>query len=147
MMTWLYQNKEFTEDDIGDAYGFVYLITNVQNGKKYIGKKFFTKSSYSQKNGKRRKTRKKSDWLSYWGSNKTLIEDFNTVGEEYFKKEILHLCYSRSECSYLELREQMDNRVLESNDWYNDWIMVRVRKSHIIKADTDTYKENDEETR
>lgn len=144
-MTWLYQNKEFVENDIGKAYGFVYCITNLQNGKKYIGKKFFTKSSYTQKKGKRRKSRKNSDWLSYWGSSKSLTEDFDTIGKENFKREILHLCYSRSECAYLELREQIDNRVLESDNWYNDWIMVRIRKCHIIKVNTDTYNISEEE--
>lgn len=142
-MSWTYKGQEFTEDMIGDAYGYVYCITNLQNGKKYIGKKFFTKSGQKQKNGKRRRVRKKSDWLTYWGSNKRLQEDFRNIGEDNFKREILHLCKTRSECSYLELKEQMDNRVLESDKWYNDWIMVRVRKDHILsKGSTNTYNES-----
>jgi len=142
-MIWTYKQQDFTEDMIGDAYGYVYCITNLDNGKKYIGKKFFSKSGYKQKNGKRKKVRKPSDWLTYWGSNKRLQEDIRNNGEEKFTREILHLCKSRSECSYLELKEQMDNRVLESDRWYNDWIMVRVRKDHILsKSSTNTYNES-----
>lgn len=146
---WLYQNKEFTEDEIGDAYGYVYCITNVFNNRKYIGKKFFSKAGYKQVKGKRKKIRKPSDWLTYWGSNKTLLEDIKILGEENFRREILYLCKTRSECAYLELREQIDKRVLESDSYYNDWLMVKVRKDHLKhlteKQHTDTYKIPEEE--
>ena len=145
-MTWLYQSREFTEEDIGDAYGYVYCITNVSTNRKYIGKKFFSKAGYKQVKGKRKKIRKPSDWLSYWGSNKTLLEDIKNLGEENFTREILYLCKTRSECAYLELREQIDKRVLESDSWYNDWIMVKVRKDH-IKVNTNTYKSEDDKNR
>jgi hypothetical protein len=148
-MSWYYKEKEFTEEMIGDSYGFVYLITNLINHKKYIGKKFFSKAGYKTVKGKRKKIRKSSDWLSYYGSNKTLLEDVTSHGEENFKREILHLCKTRSDCAYLELKEQIDNRVLESTEWYNDWIMVKVRKDHIkhfnFKPDTDTYNILEEE--
>jgi hypothetical protein len=148
-MNWQYNKKEFTEEMIGDSYGFVYLITNLINNKKYIGKKFFSKAGYKTVKGKRKKIRKSSDWLKYYGSNKTLLEDVTLHGEENFKREILHLCKTRSDCAYLELKEQIDNRVLESTDWYNDWIMVKVRKDHIkhfsFKPDTDTYNIPEEE--
>lgn len=130
-MNWLYQNKLFTEDMIGDSYGYVYIITNLIDNKKYIGKKFFSKAGYKTVKGKRKKIRKPSDWLKYYGSNKTLLEDVKLHGEQNFKREILHLCKTRSDCAYLELKEQMDNRVLESGSWYNDWIMVKVRKDHL----------------
>ena len=145
-MTWLYQGREFTEEDIGDAYGYVYCITNSTNSRKYIGKKFFSKAGYKQVKGKRKKIRKPSDWLTYWGSNKTLLEDIKNLGEERFTREILYLCKTRSDCAYLELREQIDNRVLESDSYYNDWIMIKVRKDHIKGGTPDTYKKNDENT-
>ena len=130
-MSWLYQNKEFTEEMIGDSYGYVYLITNLINNKKYIGKKFFSKAGYKTVKGKRKKIRKPSDWLEYYGSNKTLLEDVKIQGEQNFKREILHLCKTRSDCAYLELREQIDKRVLESDGFYNDWVSVKIRKNHL----------------
>jgi hypothetical protein len=130
-MSWLYQGRIFNEEDIGDHYGFVYILENTMTGRKYIGKKFFSKAGYKQVKGKRKRIRKPSDWLTYWGSNKTLLEDIKNLGEENFKREILYLCKTRSECAYLELREQIDKRVLESDSWYNDWIAVKVRKDHL----------------
>ena len=40
---WYYYNtaEEFKEEDIGENVGFVYIITHVKTGRKYIGKKFF----------------------------------------------------------------------------------------------------------
>jgi hypothetical protein len=74
-MTWYYQEKEFTEDMIGDSYGFVYILENVMTGRKYLGKKFFSKAGYKQVKGKRKKIRKTSDWLEYYGSNKMVQEE------------------------------------------------------------------------
>lgn len=128
---WTYKGQEFLEEHIGSSYGYVYCITNLQDGRQYIGKKFFSKAGYKTVKGKRKKIRKPSDWLTYWGSNKQLLEDIKNTGEENFKREILHLCATRSDCAYLELREQMDRRVLESDNYYNDWIMIKVRKDHI----------------
>ena len=129
-MNWLFNGEEFnvvTED----YFGFIYCITNLQNGKQYIGKKFFSKAGYKTVKGKRKKIRKPSDWLTYWGSNKTLLEDIQKLGEQHFRREILHLCTTRSDCAYLELREQIDRRVLESDGFYNEWVAVKVRKDHL----------------
>ena len=79
-MTWYYKNEEFTEEMIGDSYGYVYVITNLLNNRKYIGKKFFSKAGYKTVKGKRKKIRKPSDWLDYYGSNKTLLEDVTLHG-------------------------------------------------------------------
>lgn len=130
-MMWTYKGQEFLEEQIESSYGYVYCITNVLSGRQYIGKKFFSKAGYKTVKGKRKKIRKPSDWLTYWGSNKTLLEDIKNLGEENFRREILHLCATRSDCAYLELREQIDRRVLESDQYYNDWIMIKVRKDHI----------------
>lgn len=128
---WIYQNEEFVEEKIGDNIGFVYLITNLTNNKKYIGKKFFTSSKTKQVKGKKKRIRVPSDWQTYYGSNTELQNDVILLGPENFKREILHLCKSRGECGYLEAKEQFVSAVLETNDFYNTWIMVRVRKSHI----------------
>jgi hypothetical protein len=130
-INWIYNDKDFTEQDIGDNYGFVYIITHLTTGKKYVGKKFFYSVRTKIIKGKRKKLKSFSDWQTYYGSNSELQNDVQTYGVESFKREILHLCRSKGECSYLEAKEQFDRCVLESTDYYNAWIMVKVRKTHI----------------
>ena len=139
-MTWTYLNTPITELPL-DVVGFVYLITNTMSGRRYIGKKLakFSKTRYkmhTQKNGKRvkKKIRSKidSDWLTYYGSCDALTKDIAAIGEYYFSREIIRLCYSKSECSYWEAKEQFYNEVLESDLWYNGQISVRLHKSHIM---------------
>ena len=138
-MTWYYAGQEITELP-EDAVGFVYLITNIATGKMYVGKKLakFAKTSYKVvklKNGtkKRKKIKSKinSDWQQYYGSSPNLTEDINQQGTHNFKREILSYCKSRSECSYVEAREQFSRRVLESDDYYNGHIQCRIHGSHI----------------
>lgn len=138
-MTWQYQGNEINELP-EDCIGFVYLITNTASGRKYIGKKLakFSKTTYRTvklKNGtkKRKKIRSKidSDWQTYYGSNDELNRDVLLLGAEKFTREILYLCKSKAECSYIEAREQFTRRVLETDDYYNGQISVRVHGSHI----------------
>jgi hypothetical protein len=140
-MSWTYQ-EAVVETLPEDCIGFVYLITNTTNGRMYIGKKLakFSKTTYKTvklKNGtkKKKKIRNKidSDWREYYGSSPNLTADIEALGKENFKREILFYCKSKSECSYIEAREQFSRRVLESNDYYNGHIQVRVHGSHIIK--------------
>ena len=140
-MVWLYKNTQISELP-EDCVGFVYLITNNITGRKYIGKKLakFSKTTYKtvkQKNGikKRKKIRSKidSDWQEYYGSSLELTADVIKLGTENFSREILFYCQSKSECSYIEAREQFTRRVLESTDYYNGHIQVRVHGSHIRK--------------
>lgn len=130
-LNWQFNEIDFTESMIGDNYGFVYCITNTINGKKYIGKKFFYSSKTKQVKGKKKKIKVFSDWQTYYGSNEELKKDVIIHGRESFKREILYLCKSKGECGYLEAKEQFVKGVLETDDYYNTWIMVRVRKSHI----------------
>jgi len=136
---WTYQG-EIVNELPDDCVGFVYLITNTTNNKKYIGKKLakFSKTTYKTvklKNGnkKKKKIRSKidSDWQEYYGSSPNLTEDVNTLGKEKFTREILYYCKSKSECSYIEAREQFTRKVLESDEYYNGHIQVRVHGSHI----------------
>jgi hypothetical protein len=130
-LNWQHNSQDFTEDLIGDNYGFVYQITNLVNGKKYIGKKFFYSTKTKQVKGKKKKIKVFSNWQTYYGSSDILHKDVLQYGNEKFVREILHLCKSKGECGYLEAKEQFIRGVMESDDYYNTWIMVRVRKSHI----------------
>jgi len=130
-LNWTYNDKEFTEDLIGDNLGFVYEITNLENNRKYIGKKLFHSSKTKQVKGKKKRIKVPSDWQTYYGSSADLAKDVLSLGQEKFQRKIIHLCKSRGECSYLEAKEQFLNCVMERDDYYNTWIMVRVRKSHI----------------
>lgn len=127
-MSWTYQDKPV--NDIPECYvGFVYLITNKTNNKKYIGKKLskFTKSKPPLKGKKnRRRYEIESDWRDYWGSSDKLLQDIETLGTENFTREILYFCKSKAELSYIETREQFDRRVLETEEYYNGIINVRV---------------------
>lgn len=131
-----------------DYYGFVYRIT-VSNseelpadmrGRIYIGKKQF---GYSKKKRlskkKRRETGKRvervevdSKWLGYFGSNKQLVEDVKNFGEQHFKREVLHLCYTKTQLSYYEVKEQIEHRVLMVNS-YNGWISCKIFKNRFTQ--------------
>lgn len=138
-MCWYYENTLINTLP-EDCIGFVYLITNLTTGKKYIGKKLakFSKTTYKVvklKNGTKKKkkirTKVDSDWQEYFGSSEALLKDVAELGPENFRREILYYCKSKSECSYIEAREQFTRRVLESDEYYNGHIQVRVHKGHI----------------
>ena len=131
-MTWQYNGQEFTEDMIGDSYGYVYIIVNKTNNRKYIGKKFFSKAGYKTVKGKRKKIRKASDWLLYYGSNKELQEEVKVLGADNFSREILYLCKSRSECSYRETMEILNRGALLTEDYYNSWVLCKIHKAHVF---------------
>ena len=143
-LNWKYNNEDFTEGLIGDNYGFVYEITNLTNKRKYIGKKFFYSAKTKQVKGKKKKVKVPSDWQTYYGSNTELVNDVKLHGEENFSREILHLCKTKGECGYLEAKEQFVRGVMESEDYYNVWIMVRVRKSHIKDYNARVSQRNEE---
>ena len=124
-------------DSIPEEYeGFVYLITNKTNNKKYIGKKLAKfKTTKPPLKGKKNKRRghKESDWKEYWGSSDRLIADVEALGPQNFTREILYFCTNRAEMSYIEAREQFDRRVLESDEYYNGIINVRVGGSEKLR--------------
>ena len=123
MNEWIYRGETLTAIP-KDAYGFVYLITNTTNDKKYIGKKFF----YS----KRKTELHESNWKVYYGSSKVLLSDIEKIGNNEFKREILHLCKDKSTCQYMEAKELFDNNVLFSDNFYNKDILGKVRRKPIL---------------
>jgi hypothetical protein len=132
-MTWYY-NGEPLEEIPEDSYSFVYLITNLITGRQYIGKKlfFFTKTKTIK--GKKKKVKSESDWKDYWSSSDELKADIEALGQDNFKREILHICPNKGTASYFEAKAQMVNEVLEYPDkWYNGQIQVRVHRNHIKK--------------
>ena len=140
IMNWQYQGKDIVELP-NDCVGFVYQITNTTNGRMYIGKKLAKfKRSRRPLKGRKNKRRYKvdSDWQDYYGSSDELTIDIKKLGKEYFKREILFYCNSKAEMSYVEAREQFARKVLESNDYYNGHIRVRVHGKGILKEKAST---------
>lgn len=140
MTDWTYKGLTFTSEDIKDYYGFVYRITNLSNNKMYIGKKFFwNKKRLPPLKGRKNKRNKlvESDWKQYYGSSeevKSLVEE---TGRENFKREILYLCRSKGECTYIEAKLQFDYNVLLSNDYYNEFIGCKIHSAHIKQMKED----------
>ena len=131
-MTWLYEGKEYTGENIAEWSGFVYLITNLADGRKYIGKKLFWFSKQRIIKGKKKKTKVESDWRTYWSSSEEVQADVAKLGEDSFRREILHFCLNKGSTSYFEAKEQFLNEVLEHPElWYNGQIQCRIHRSHI----------------
>lgn len=142
---WTY-NGEPVNELPKDCEGFVYLITNLEDGRKYVGKKLakFKKTRPPLK-GRKNKRREKveSDWQDYWGSSDNLKEDVAKLGPDKFSREILHFCNSRGLMSYLEAREQFERRVLETDEYYNGIINVRVGGSKILREGLASMEDQD----
>jgi len=137
---WYIDNKPFEYDDSDPYVGFVYCITDLSNNKKYVGKKNFTSKRRLQPlKGKTRKRTviKESDWQDYFGSSdevKALVEE---KGAKNFHREILHLCKSKGEMSYLEAKEQFDRGVLLSDEYYNGIINCKIHRTHVRSLSND----------
>lgn len=128
---WLHNGIEFTDEMIGDYTGFVYIITDLDNQRMYVGQKnFWTPKTRSVK-GKKKRIKVISDYKEYYGSNLELQERVKLLGPDKFRREILHLCSNKGSQNYLELREQIDRRVMETEDYYNSFVGGKIHKKHI----------------
>ena len=137
---WIYFDRPFSGSDVGDYFGFVYLITNLTNQRQYIGRKYFW--SFRTPKGKKRKVKQESDWKKYYGSCPELKEDIEKIGKENFKRNILSLHKTKGKTNYEETRQLFTNNVLtESLDgtvpkYYNSNILSRYyRKDYYDKDD------------
>lgn len=143
-MTWLYQGTA-VEILPEDCEAFVYLITRLDNNRKYIGKKLAkfkkTKPPLKGKKNKRRST-VESDWQTYWGSSEQLQADVAELGEDKFTREILYFCPSRGVASYLEMYEQVKRQVLFTDDYYNGIINVRIGSSKVLSETIKAFEKN-----
>ena len=150
MSKWLYKDEEYTSIDQfpEGCHGFVYKITNLKDGRFYIGRKILynttnkllTKKELAEQTGPGRKPKKKkvvreSNWIKYWGSNKPLLEDIKELGEENFKREIVQLTFSKKELTYYELHYQCVYEVLLS-DSYNSNILGKFYPRDLIQEKT-----------
>ena len=126
---WMYNEVPFTSADIGEHFGFVYLIANKSNQRQYIGRKYFW--SFRTPKGKKRKVKSESDWKNYYGSCPELKEDIGKFGRENFSRTILSLHKTKGKTNFEETRQLFNNNVLtESLDsgtpaYYNSNILNR----------------------
>ena len=130
-MSWVYNGLPFENMIDAEYYGFVYLITNLKTGKMYVGKKLFWSKKTRQVKGKKKKELVESDWRDYWGSNQELLSDIEKFGKEHFTRTILRLCKTKGEATYYESKEIFERDALLKEEYYNSWVMCRVRKSHL----------------
>jgi len=132
---WYYQNNPIDPEQLNGYKSFVYLITNTVNDKKYVGKKKlqFTRKK-KVKNSKRRVTEiRESDWAEYYGSSEALAKDIVKYGKDAFRREILYLCNTHTEATYLELKEQVIRDVLlHPADYYNSYVGCRLNRTHLL---------------
>ena len=130
---WYMNDIEFT-DAPDDIEGFVYVITDKRNNKKYVGKKrFWSVTRKPPLKGKTRKrvVRKESDWTKYYGSSELVNQLLVEHGEDNFHREIIHLCKTKGEMSYLEAKEQFDRNVLLNDEYYNEFIGCKIHSKHV----------------
>lgn len=132
MNDWMYHGEPFT--DPGNSLGFIYLIINNTTGKKYIGRKLFTSAATRQIKGKKKKYRKDSGWQNYWSSSEDVKSDVLLFGKGSFTREILYLCETKSELTYMENFCIFTHHALIRTDFYNQWLTCRVRKSNLVKT-------------
>jgi len=128
-MTWFYRGKEVSDEALKGNAGFIYLITDLTTGKRYIGRKYLT-FSRKLKKGDKRRTSFESDWRDYYSSSKELQSLVEIHGKENFKREIIAFGKTKGEVNFLEVCCQFHVGVLESDEWLNDAIN-KWKKAHV----------------
>jgi len=137
-MSWVYKDKVFDKKDIDKNIGFVYLIENLTNKKKYIGqKKFFTVTTRPPLKNKirKRKLKKFSDWEDYYGSNEELKADVVSLGKSNFHREILFLCERKSQMNYIETKLIFLYDAILDDGYYNTWVSCKINRNQLEKME------------
>ena len=141
---WTYQGTTFTSDDINDFFGYVYCITNLQTGRKYIGRKYFVQKRKPRSGKGKRRVTSESDWKKYYGSSDELKGDLKKFGKGIFKREILSLHKTKGIVNFEETKQLFLNNVLtEALDdgtpaYYNSNILGRYMRKDYGKFGTDS---------
>ena len=136
---WIFNGHPFLSEDINDSFGFVYCITNLLDGRKYIGRKYFYQLRKPRGGGRR--VRSESDWKKYYGSSAELTEDRKQYGNLVFKRDILSLHKSKGLTNFEETRQLFLNNVLTEamNDgtpaFYNSNILGRYMRKDYFQTD------------
>ena len=133
---WYYEDKIFNPEKHSHCNyaGFVYIITDLSNQKKYVGKKLFWKiHKLKPLKGKvnKRHSKRDSDWQDYFGSNEEVKLLVEQSGRERFKREIIRLCKTKGEMTYFEMKEQIDRKVLFDDKYYNEFIGGKIHSKHL----------------
>ena len=136
MSEWYYNNELYdpTESDLSEYVGFVYIITEKETNMKYVGKKLFHRRKTLPVTKTRKRKKKilvESDWREYFGSSENVKLVLVDKGSDAFHREILHLCKTKGDCSYMEMLEQVQRNVLADESYYNGIINVRINRSHL----------------
>lgn len=123
---WMYNGKPLEIEDTEGFTGMVYLIENIVDNKFYVGKKFFWFAKHRLVNKKKKRVKAESDWKTYYGSSRKLLEDVERLGIDKFKRSVLHLCKTKTQCSFYELEEQITRDALLSESYYNEFIGCKI---------------------
>lgn len=129
---WHLSDGTVLESPPENAVGFVYRITRISDNKFYIGKKKLQFKRTKVVKGKKKRFTVDSDWETYYGSSEELKADVASLGESAFRREILHMCYTLSECNYFETKEIFQNSCLLREDCYNSWVSCKIHKKHVF---------------
>jgi len=143
---WSYNNKIINNlEDFGDVipFGFIYIVTHIPTGKKYLGKKSLF-HTLNKKMGKKelaeqpitrgrtkltKKIIKESDWLTYYGSEEFIKQKIKEKNQHEFHREIIDLALNKKHLTYLETKHLFINNVLESDKWLNSNILGKFYKN------------------
>jgi len=134
-MSWMYQRIDFQDQDIPNgAVGFIYIMTAIINGNSvsYIGKKNFysnKKKPLGKKKAptdKRKKTYTRVSKLAYhnYYSSNDVLKQAHKDGIN-IKRDIIKICYSKTELTYHEVKNQFLYEVLEQDHYLNGNILGR----------------------
>lgn len=144
MSSWTYQGQLFDPEEASKWFGCVYLITNLDNNRKYIGRKCFTAAGRKTVKGKVKKIRKDSDWLTYYGSSDELKADVAKLGKDKFTREIVKLVKTRGELNYWETKYIIDAEAILRSSYYNGWFSAKIHSGHVKSLWIDDRELDDE---